>query len=346
VKLVWHADDLIEGDWLRDIFGSLIDSEVIDLDLTCFDDDTIHVVSINWRPLSGYEAYFRECRARCKHIVLFHASDEWFCGGYSLYRYFDLVIRNFQTYLARDAGILTIPEGYPDHTRIGPTLPADKRRWVWSFSGQIKASRVAMHTALRGFAPNFVSRTNMDGKKLTKAEYDALLGETVFSPCPMGNVVIETWRLYESLELGCIPLVETRVSLDYYGRLFGPNPIPAFDNWPQARRYAENLFSDRPGLLLKQNELRKWWTAQKAKLRVEVQTALTGPSHAASLETYAGLIRNRFSVVYGPLRLIELMRHQTAGSFARRLARPVGPIKRIIKDVAKASPLNTKWSGW
>lgn len=344
MKLVWHADDLVEGDWLRDMFGPMIDSEIIDLDLTCFDDDTIHVVGINWQPLPAYEAYFRKCRARCKHIVLYHASDEWFCGGYRMYRYFDLVIRNFQTYLATHSGILTLPEGYPDRTRLGPTAPADQRQWAWSFSGEIKASRIAMHAALKSFGRNVVTRTNLDGTKLSKADYDALLADTVFSPCPMGNVIIETWRLYESLELGCIPLVEKRVSLDYYGRMFGPNPIPAFHTWRQAREYAETLASDRLGLLRKQSELRDWWAAHKVKVRAEVQAALAGPSHAASLEAFAGLLRNRYSVIYGPLRLIELLRHQTWGSFARRLARPGGPMRRIINDVTTSSPLRPKWS--
>jgi hypothetical protein len=44
--------------------------------------------------------------------MLFHASDEWFSGGYGLYRHFDAVIRNFATSLAKCDGISTIPEGY------------------------------------------------------------------------------------------------------------------------------------------------------------------------------------------------------------------------------------------
>ena len=49
--------------WLRDVLGGLVDEECTDLDLTCFDDDCIHVVSSNWQPLPTYENYFRECRA-------------------------------------------------------------------------------------------------------------------------------------------------------------------------------------------------------------------------------------------------------------------------------------------
>jgi hypothetical protein len=83
VKLVWHADNLLEVDWLRHVFGDLIEEECTDLKLTCFDDHSIHVVSSNWQPLPTYEEYFRERRARCSHLVLFHASDEWFFGRLS-----------------------------------------------------------------------------------------------------------------------------------------------------------------------------------------------------------------------------------------------------------------------
>ena len=87
MKLIWHADNLLEVDWLRNVFGNMVEEECTDLNLTCFDDDCIHVVSSNWRPLPAYENYFRECRARCHHLVLMHLSDEWFSGGYALYRH-------------------------------------------------------------------------------------------------------------------------------------------------------------------------------------------------------------------------------------------------------------------
>ena len=229
MKLIWHADNLLEVDWLRNVLGNLVEEECTDLDLTCFDDDCIHVVSSNWRPLPAYENYFRECRARCRRLVLMHLSDEWFSGGYALYRHFDAVIRNFATDLARHQGIWTIPEGYANGTRTpGSVRPVTERPYVWSFTGEIKASRVDMAEAFAPLKPNFLAGTTSiyqrGGRKLSKAEFDDVLENTVFSPCPMGNVILETWRLYESLELGCIPIIETRATLDYFTGLWGPHP--------------------------------------------------------------------------------------------------------------------------
>ena len=342
MKLVWHADNLLEVDWLRDILGTLIDSEVADLECTCFDDETIHVVSSNWKPIPTYEAYFAECRRRCKKLVLFHASDEYFSSGNALYRHFDLVLRNFRTYLATGDGIITVPFGYANGTCHSPyKKSALERRYTWSFTGEVKASRVDMMAAMASFEGNLVTKTSSisddHGNKLTKAEFDAILIDTVFSPCPMGNVILETWRLYESLELGCIPLIEKRPTHNYYRALLGDHPIPTFDNWRQARQFADSLYANKTALLALQQELNIWWETKKASVRDTVKAAIDGPSQAASLHRFAALPYNRHPMLYEPLRLTELLRHQSLASLRRRVMRPSGPLKRITRDSLRRS---------
>ncbi|MGJ4943124.1 hypothetical protein ACQR1W_21275 [Bradyrhizobium sp. HKCCYLS1011] len=337
MKLVWHADNLLEVDWLRDVLGDLVEEECTDLALTCFDDDCIHVVSSNSRPLPAYEDYFQECRARCRRLVLLHTSDEWFSGGYALYRHFDAVIRNFATGLARHEGIWTIPEGYANGTRTsGAVRPITERPYVWSFTGEIKASRTDMAAAFAGLEPNFLTGTasiyGSGGRKLSKPEFDDVLDNTMFSPCPMGNAILETWRLYESLELGCIPIIETRASIDYFTRLFGPHPIPSFRSWEAARTYAQHALADKSSLLRKQSEISSWWTAKKQDVRKQVRRAATGPSHRAALQRFGALTRNRYPPVHEPLRLLELLRHQSGGSLMRRIKRPGGPLRRIARE--------------
>lgn len=50
--------------------------------------------------------------------------------------------------------------------------------------------------------------------------------DSIFSPCPQGNVLLETPRVYEALQCGSIPIVERRLTLDYYKQLLGPHPLP------------------------------------------------------------------------------------------------------------------------
>ncbi len=322
MKLIWHAQGLLERDWLLDLFGNLVEEEVVDHALTCFDDDSIHVMSSNFRTasLAQFDAYFRECRAKCRNLTLFHASDEYLLGGCGLYRHFDHVIRTYHTYLAAHDGVLTIPLGYPNGTPVDRASPvAGARRYAWSFIGQFKASRIAMRKAFDSFEPKLL--TNTDSQRISKSEFDQVLQDTTFAPCPMGNVVLETWRLYESLELGCIPLIEKRRAIDYYTNLFGSHPLPAFYSWNAARRYAELLLADRYELNRAQGRIRDWWIAHKDRVRAQVRRTLNEPSQSGELRQFSDYLRNRYTAIYQPLRLAELLRHQSIPSFLQRLLR-------------------------
>jgi hypothetical protein len=335
VRLVWHASDLMETDWIRDILGDLVEEEQVDLSFRCFDENTIHVISNNTSPLPSCDAYFTKCRARCKRIALIHVSDEYLSGGYRLYRHFDAVIRHGHTYLTKCPGIVIMPLGYAKGAR-NSNRPADCRPYLWSFTGQVKASRRDMINELSGLHPALVVQTpgldDASGKRLTKAEYNAVLEDTIFSPSPMGNAVLETWRLYESLESGCIPLVERRLTMDYYTNLLGPNPIPVVHDWREARDYIRAAVADKAFLLRLQGEIRRWWDARKAAVRDEVRSIITGPSYQADLQRYGELLRNRSPLLFGGLRVVELLRHQNGSSLRRRLLNPTGPLRRMARE--------------
>jgi hypothetical protein len=193
-----------------------------------------------------------------------------------------------------------------------------------------------MAAAFAELEPSFLAGTTSiyreGGKKLSKAEFNDVMKNSIFSPCPMGNVILETWRLYESLELGCIPIVETRASLDYFTGLFGQHPIPSFGSWEAARHYVQEALADKPSLLRKQLEIRDWWILKKQAVRTQVRHAATGPSHHAALRRYGALARNRYPALHEPLRLAELLRHQNKTSLMGRLKRPGGPLRRIARE--------------
>lgn len=340
MKLVWHATGLMETDWIRDLLGDLVEEEQTDLGFTCFDDNTIHVVSNNTSPLPSCDAHFSECRTRCKRMILIHVSDEYLSGGYRLYRHFDAVICHGHTYLVKCPGIVIMPLGYANATREF-NRPADRRAYTWSFTGQVKASRLDMINGLSSLKPALVVQTpgleDTSGKRLSKAEYNDVLENTIFSPCPMGNAVLETWRLYESLELGCIPLVERRPTIDYYTELFGPNPIPMTRDWRAARNYMQTVLTEKASLLRLQGEIRGWWGVHKATVREQVRSIITGPSYRAELTRYGELLRNRSPVLYGGLRAVELLRHQNGSSLRRRLASPAGPLSCMVREGMQTS---------
>jgi hypothetical protein len=335
MDLVWHVDDCAERDWLRFLLGDVVDAEIVDPDLTYDGADAIHVVSTNLAPLRAMEPYFERRRRAARRLVLVHLSDEWFSGGYRAYRHFDAVIRTHRTHLAQAIGILTVPLGYPNATRTdAPVQPAAERRLAWSFVGEMKASRHEMAGAMRRVEPYaLVDTAGMpEDERPPKADFDAMLADSSFAPCPMGNVMLETWRLYEALELGCIPLVERRATLDYYAGLFGTHPLPTFGSWRSAADASSALLADPDALDGLQRTVSAWWEGEKVRARDRVTAHVAGPSHRESLRRFARRPANRSPVLFEALRLAELLRHQSAASLGRRLLRPGAIVRRLRRD--------------
>lgn len=334
MKLVWHDAGLWEVDFVRDVFGDVISSEITDLDLEYTGDNSIHVVNTTRRPLKEYATYFARCRSQASQMALLHLGDEWFDGDYRVYGFFDRVVRQYDAWFVRSGGILPLPLGYEEGLdRSRASTPVTERTNLLFFSGAMKSSRFEMARALRRLQPHFLRDISRE-QPLGGGAYSATLSNSVFVPCPMGSVVAETIRLYSAMEAGCIPLIETRWTLNYYRMLLGPNPIPAFSTWSAAARYCASLASDPAALVDKQREIQVWWTSYKADLKRRVTDFMSAPSFSQDLTAFATKPRNRVQAIHQPLRLTELLRHQSVGSFARRLSKPREPLRRIVHALA------------
>jgi hypothetical protein len=90
----------------------------------------------------------------------------------------------------------------------------------------------------------------------------------------MGNVNLESFRIYEALDCGAIPVVEKRPWLDYFTLLFGAHPLPSVSCWAEAPVLLRNLLSDAGRLNQKQAEIRSWWADLQEKLSRKIETIL------------------------------------------------------------------------
>ena len=336
MRLFWHATSLAEAEWLRYMLGDLVTSEAVDLGFSGLYLPGIHVINENVTPLQTLPLRKRgELGGRDK-VVLVHLSDEWFRGGgYTKYAEFDYVIRNYWTHLASGPGIMTIPLGYPNGTptsaTAGPPVGAGSRPHLWSFVGQIKASRGVMARTLRTLERGILvdTRPGRDAP-LSKADFNALLENSVFGPCPMGNITLETWRLYECLERGVIPILEKRIGLNYFENVVGSNhPIPAFRTWRAARHFCAG-FRDAPEAAERlQTDLTTWWAIEKARIRAELHQELNGAAWPLSPAPHGAQAVRRSSLIYEALRLFDLLRHQTLSSLIQRAINSEGLLRRM-----------------
>lgn len=139
---------------------------------------------------------------------------------------------------------------------VGKTIivkSATKRKWLVSFVGQrgnlfrARAIEVAKDTN-RGLDSKFVIRERFGGTKgsyeasvETATEYIETLSQSSYSLCPGGNYSSATFRFFESIVLGSIPLFPTDSPLDPgYELPFGVDLVTSF-----------NCFDSEPVLNLK-----------------------------------------------------------------------------------------------
>jgi hypothetical protein len=328
VNLVWTSRGLEESNWLRHLLGPLIRREVFAEQFEFVEPDSLYVVSANKNLHRSFPPSFLGALAGVRGKGLIHVGDEYFAGGYDVYRKFDFVLRTHHTaWFETVPEVLTFPLGWAEGMPRRATLkPVETRKFIWSFLGNQKASsRPEMLRALREIKPQFVYayQAGVAGaQQMPRPEYHALLDDTVFAPCPMGNAMLETWRFYEALEAGCIPIVEARPWMHYYERLLGPHPIPTVYRWSQARSLIHALSKDPEPLKVLQRRIASWWAQCKQSNQMRINQFIK-----EKLEKNDGKLSTRPIPSTSPLwpmrRLIELLRHQSGMSLFRRVKRPL-----------------------
>jgi hypothetical protein len=262
-----------EDEWNRFLLEPLGIREHSAPDFSKVEERAIYVM-LGIRGLSHVpEDFLRRLKeTRCKG--LFHIGDEFLSGGYELYQHFDFVIRPYYaSALSRD-GIKAIPLGYPNGMADGgPVRLASQRSFAWSFLGNANAARLAMITEFSQLQPqqlHLYDTRRKQGLGLDRAAYKETLRSSVFVPCPMGNVLLETRRVYEALEVGAIPLVSRRGLMPYHDLIMPGHPVPTFKTWSAARRFAEGLLANPAALDALQRKLVDWWGGYKQALQSEV----------------------------------------------------------------------------
>lgn len=327
VNLVWTSRGLEEANWLRHLLGPLVRREVFAERFEFVEPDSLFVISANKNLHRSIPPSFLAALASVRGKGLIHVGDEYFAGGYDVYREFEFVLRTHHTaWFDGVPEVLTIPLGWAEGMPQRSTLkPVETRKYIWSFLGNQKAaSRPEMLRTLRQIKPQFVYayKAGVAGaQRMPRSEYHALLDDTVFAPCPMGNAMMETWRFYEALEAGCIPIIEARPWMHYHERLLGPHPIPTVYCWSQATRLIKALAKDPERLNALQQRIVSWWARCKQSNQMRINHFVS-----EKLERHDGKLSTRRIPSTSPLwpirRMTELLRHQSGMSLFRRVKRP------------------------
>lgn len=162
--------------------------------------------------------------------------------------------------------VTTIPLGYhwTVQSKSVPKLPF--RAHTWSFAGTDWRGREALRTLPPDRSVLRLFPKWQDPANLGREEYLALLLDSVFAPCPAGNNA-ETFRIYEALECGAIPLI--------IGEFGGPLPLIRLASWAEAGDCIMHLMANPDKLELYRDKLLGAWATMKGDLQKSIRNTLT-----------------------------------------------------------------------
>jgi hypothetical protein len=101
---------------------------------------------------------------------------------------------------------------------------------------------------------------------LAVGDYARIMSETIFAPCPSGWENLDSFRVCEAFEAGCIPIVEKRPGFDYFQRLMPGHPALTIERWSEAPALIRSRMNSREAVERKRLECWDWWKTYKAGL--------------------------------------------------------------------------------
>ena len=225
-----------------------------------------------------------------KKTILYHMGGERLDKDISAYAECDLVIRNY--YFSEIIGsveaekkVLWAPNGF--RTGVGPRnkavlKEASQRQCLSAFLGWInnsdsyKNERASFAGPAAACGENlYVMPSSGFAGGYNVGLYSAIMEDSIFAPCPSGNNP-ETIRLYDALELGCIPISlshEFLLSQDALG-MIGPIPFPILGSWAELPQFLEtmkaNAISSPAEILHLQQRCINWWSDFKGAIQKKI----------------------------------------------------------------------------
>lgn len=202
-----------------------------------------------------------------KRILVFITSDEEGKFPVEKMQHPDMIV-----YSQYGTSKNVFPLGYTPHTRpvlkdIG-VLPKNKD---WFFSGQITHQRrQEMAKQLHQMTGGLLLETDGFAKGMGHWDYFHNMVSSNAVLCPPGAVTQDSFRVYETLESGSIPIVDALTpdgrDTGYWDKLFPDAPFPIIKDWstlPEVLEKCKDLHYS--------NKVFAWWIRKKQELKTQIK---------------------------------------------------------------------------
>lgn len=284
-----------ERDWLKnDLFADTEDVTYSWKHINSIDDvadaaaDAKIIFIINKQTLHKIDSFKRD-------FMLIHLSDEYLNDYLCMYKspYCKHVFRNYllendDDDTPRD-NVTYIPLGYKQGMFATTSAEECKlntdRKYTWSFVGAAnKSNRMNVLKNLYARVDNcfnhIISGWN-SANSINADKYSIILKDTWIVPCLRGNINVDTFRLIEALECGCIPIVVKKNrhfrhnKEEYYTHLFDEeHPIPTINNDSELVPCVLNILENKEDI---RKTIMTWYAAYKAKLIEKIKNIIAPP---------------------------------------------------------------------
>jgi len=207
-------------------------------------------------------------------IYLLHASDESCKSDISIYKNPRIkhIFRNYWRPDALAVNVTHLPLGYLNGKGRGDSqlLVSNKRNHLWSFAGAmdrknrrniIENLRVKYPTQAVHLTPTWNSPTNLNA-----SEYVNMLRDSKYVPCLNGFWNTESYRLYEAIENGAIPIICVDLNKSYQNILGCTPPFIMLEKWSDDCMHGDDT--------TKQREIVEWWQLYKNGLCEKISKLL------------------------------------------------------------------------
>jgi GR25 family glycosyltransferase involved in LPS biosynthesis len=256
---------LLEYAWLNELLDGELDNQTqLAVDHTPLDSKPIFVCM---KPhFDDYLKVFERYKAAGKEFYAIHLSDEYGTDPIHWYKWCKHV---FRPYVRPDteANVSYLPLG--PYTTTKETRELKDRKLIWSFFGTGWNDREAKMNGLKAIQPNSYAfyESWMNSKQLKSKEYSEVCLNSLFMPCPAGQNV-ETFRFYEALEHGVIPIYIRQSEEDLHFKFIGSHlPLVVIDSW-EAVQKTILVFVQKPEILQEyRSKLLTAWADWKTELK-------------------------------------------------------------------------------
>lgn len=270
INVIWYNGCF--GNWDHGLLASLMDGDARFVQHNHKDSNPVHDEAIIIVGKPQDPAGLRNYLVQIKKGIIILVSDEdsewdWTVIPAHLQIWTQYYFRNKEA--IEERMLLGFPTRLKDVT-INKNM---ERLYYVSFVGQVQNQhRQQCVKELKKIPNNFIKISDGFGglNGLEYQDYINILCKSKIVLCPSGSMCTDSFRVYETLECGALPIVETRSprdskNFDYWFEINKDVPFPFVDDWADLQSLLEA--GGEKWIKLKTKECIDWWNNYKIQIK-------------------------------------------------------------------------------